>query len=186
MFSRTNAMVRQLIRSAIRDWAVCRIGALCPSSRPATTTAITPEAWISSARDVRRERHDQRDPGVEDRVGDVAAHLGHQQERREARPRRRRTAASSKSAPTSSTPRAAHAHAAGRDRGAQRDQGGRVVEQRLALEDRDDPARQPDPAADRGRRHGVGRRDDRADRERQRPAEVRQQRVRDHRRPRRR
>ena len=42
-------MVRQLIRSAIRDCAVCRIGALCPSSRPATTTAITPEAWISSA-----------------------------------------------------------------------------------------------------------------------------------------
>ena len=42
-------MVRQLIRSAIRDWAVCRIGALWPSSSPATTTAITPEAWISSA-----------------------------------------------------------------------------------------------------------------------------------------
>ena len=42
-------MVRQFIRSAIRDWAVCRIGALCPSSRPATTTATTPDAWISSA-----------------------------------------------------------------------------------------------------------------------------------------
>ena len=42
-------MVRQFIRSAIRDCAVCRIGALCPSSRPATTTAITPEACTSSA-----------------------------------------------------------------------------------------------------------------------------------------
>src|SRR6478735_2690158 len=49
VFSRTNAMVRQFIRSAIRDWAVCTTGALCPSSRPAMTTAMTPEAWISSA-----------------------------------------------------------------------------------------------------------------------------------------
>ncbi len=42
-------MVRQFIRSAIRDCAVCRIGALWPSSRPAITTASTPLAWISSA-----------------------------------------------------------------------------------------------------------------------------------------
>ena len=42
-------MVRQFIRSAIRDCAVCTTGALCPSSRPAMTTAMTPEAWISSA-----------------------------------------------------------------------------------------------------------------------------------------
>ena len=42
-------MVRQLIRSAIRDCAVWMIGALCPSRRPATTTATTPDAWISSA-----------------------------------------------------------------------------------------------------------------------------------------
>ena len=46
--SSRKAMLRQFIRSAIRDWAVCRIGALCPSSRPATTTLITPEAWIVS------------------------------------------------------------------------------------------------------------------------------------------
>ena len=49
VFSRTKAMVRQFIRSAMRDCAVCRIGALWPRSRPAITTAITPEAWISSA-----------------------------------------------------------------------------------------------------------------------------------------
>ena len=48
-FSRRNAIVRQLMRSAIRDWAVCRIGALWPRSRPATTTATTPEEWSSSA-----------------------------------------------------------------------------------------------------------------------------------------
>ena len=42
-------MVFQFICSRIRDCAVCRIGALWPSRRPATTTAITPLAWISSA-----------------------------------------------------------------------------------------------------------------------------------------
>ena len=49
VLSSRNAMLDQLVRSAIRDCAVCRIGALCPSSSPATTTAITPLAWISSA-----------------------------------------------------------------------------------------------------------------------------------------
>ncbi len=41
--------MRQFIRSAIRDWAVCRTGALWPSSSPAMTTARTPEPWICSA-----------------------------------------------------------------------------------------------------------------------------------------
>ena len=49
VFSSRNAIVRQLIRSAIRDWAVWRIGALCPSRMPATTTATTPEECTSSA-----------------------------------------------------------------------------------------------------------------------------------------
>ena len=39
-------MVRQFIRSAIRDCAVWMIGALWPSSSPATTTAMTPEPWM--------------------------------------------------------------------------------------------------------------------------------------------
>ena len=42
-------MVRQFIRSAIRDEAVCSTGERCPSSSPATTTAITPDALIASA-----------------------------------------------------------------------------------------------------------------------------------------
>ena len=42
-------MLRQFIRSAIRDCAVCRTGALCPRRSPATTTLSTPEALISSA-----------------------------------------------------------------------------------------------------------------------------------------
>ena len=49
VLSSRNAMLDQFIRSAIRDCAVCRMGALCPSSSPATTTAITPLAWNSSA-----------------------------------------------------------------------------------------------------------------------------------------
>ena len=47
--SSRNAMLRQVSRSAIRDCAVCRIGDLCASNMPATTTLTTPEAWISSA-----------------------------------------------------------------------------------------------------------------------------------------
>ena len=50
VFSSRNAMVRQLMRSAIRDWAVWMTGALCPSSRPVTTTEMTPEECSSSAR----------------------------------------------------------------------------------------------------------------------------------------
>ena len=45
--SSRNWMLRQLSRSAMRDWAVCRIGALWPSSMPATTTATTPDAFAS-------------------------------------------------------------------------------------------------------------------------------------------
>ena len=77
-------MVRQFIRSAIRDCAVCRIGALCPSSRPATTTAITPEAWIFSAAMYAANGTTSEIAGVHQRVGDVLAELGDQEERREA------------------------------------------------------------------------------------------------------
>ena len=49
VFSRTNATVRHVMRSVIRDCAVWMIGALWPSSRPATTTEMTPEACTSSA-----------------------------------------------------------------------------------------------------------------------------------------
>ena len=52
----------------------------------------------------------------------------------------------------------------------QRDDRGRVVDQALALEDRDDPPRHPDPPGDRRRRHRVRRRDHRAEREAHRRA----------------
>ncbi len=48
-FSSRNAMVRQLVCSDIREAADCSTGDLWPSSRPVTTTASTPLAWIASA-----------------------------------------------------------------------------------------------------------------------------------------
>ena len=119
-------------------------------------------------RDVRHERRDERDarcraPGRSTR----RAHLADDDEDHAARPaRRRRPRPGSRSADVASV---ATPPAPRRDGGAQRDQRGRVVEQRLALQDRDDPPRQADPAPDRGRRDGVRRRDDGADRERSAP-----------------
>ena len=52
------------------------------------------------------------------------------------------------------------------------DERGRVVDQALALDQRDEPSRQPEPRRDRGRRDGVGGRDDRADHEADRPGEA--------------
>lgn len=48
--SSRNATVDQVTRSVRRDPEVCTIGALCPMTSPATTTAMTPEACSSSAR----------------------------------------------------------------------------------------------------------------------------------------
>ena len=52
-----------------------------------------------------------------------------------------------------------------------------VVDEALALDDRDDAARHADPADDLGRGERVGGRDDRAERERARPGETRHGRV---------
>ena len=169
-------MVRQLIRSAIRDCAVCTIGALWPSSRPATTTATTPEAWISSAAMKAANGTTNEIAGVEHRVGDPLAHLARRPRRRRSRRQRRRPRRPGSRRPTCEGLDADRRRG---DRRAQRHQGGGVVEQRLALEDRHDPARQPDPAGDRGRGHGVRRRDHGADRERDRPGDAREQRVHD-------
>ena len=51
------------------------------------------------------------------------------------------------------------------------DEGSRVVEQGLALDERPDDPRRAEPAEDRRGRQGVGRADDRSERERGRPAE---------------
>ena len=48
-FSRTKVTVVQLIRSASREDELCSRGALWASSRPAVTTASTPEASSDSA-----------------------------------------------------------------------------------------------------------------------------------------
>ncbi|SUD48413.1 Uncharacterised protein [Nocardia otitidiscaviarum] len=47
--SRMNWMVRQLVRSAIREAALCHTGAPWPRIRPQVTTAITPEECTASA-----------------------------------------------------------------------------------------------------------------------------------------
>ena len=59
-------------------------------------------------------------------------------------------------------------------------QRGRVVQEALALEDRQDPMRRPELPQNRGRRRGVGRRDDGAERDRRRPRHRRHERPRDH------
>ena len=55
------------------------------------------------------------------------------------------------------------------DREAVGDEGGRVVDQALALDQGHEPARQAEAGRDRRRGDGVGRRDDRADHERHGP-----------------
>ena len=158
--SSRKAMVRQFICSWIRDGAVWRIGALWPSRRPATTTASTPLAWISSAATYAAN-------GV---MNDSPLSSSGSVSRRRTLPTTTNTTSPTSTPPpaatTKSRARARYATVAGQRR-AQGHQRGGVVEQRLALEDRDDPARQADPAPDRGRRDGVRRGDDGADRERE-------------------
>ena len=72
------------------------------------------------------------------------------------------------------------------DRGVQRDERGRVVQQALALEDRHDAARQPEASGDRRHRDRVGRGDHRGERERGREGDRRDQRRKRRTRPRRR
>ena len=53
------------------------------------------------------------------------------------------------------------------------DERGAVVDEALALDDRERAARHAEPATDRRRRERIGRRDDRAEDERRRPTEGR-------------
>ena len=69
----------------------------------------------------------------------------------------------------------------GRDRDLVGDQRGRVVDQRLALDDRHDAARDAEAPGDRGRGDGVGGGDDRAEHERGGPRHAVDHRVGDHR-----
>ena len=103
--------------------------------------------------DVRRERRQEAQAAVEHRVGHVLAHEPDRRRRTPARRGRRRPQRRRSRRPTDCQPPPPSPPM----RGVQRDQGGRVVEQRLALEDGHDAPRQPDTPADRGRRDGVGR-----------------------------
>ena len=158
--SSRNAMLRQFSRSAIRDCAVCRIGDLCPSSSPAHDDAEHAGGVDLLGGDVRRERGQEAERGVDAPDRSRACATKPITMKNTSPTRTPPPAATRKSRPDDAP---GHGRRGRRDRGVQRDQGGGVVEQRLALEDGDDAARQPDPAADRGRRHGVRRRDDGAD-----------------------
>ena len=125
--------------------------------------------------DVRRERDHQGEAAVEHRVGQVPAELGDDEEEDEAD---HHASAGGKHEVEADVDDVEPAALGDRQRGAERDQRGRVVEQGLALEDRHDPPGQPDPAADRGRRHRVRRCDDGPDRECDRPRDAGQQQVR--------
>ena len=123
--------------------------------------------------DVRRERRQEAQPGVEHRVGHVLADEADDHEEHE--PHEDAAAGGDEEVAGHDLP--GHRDRGRRDGRVQRDQCGRVVEQRLPLEDRDDAPRKADPAADRGRGHSVRRRDDRTDREGRPPAEVGQERM---------
>ena len=86
-------------------------------------------------------------------------------------------------APATKSPLASSEREAAADGGGHRDavgdERGRVVDQALALDDVDDPPRHAEPAQDRRGGDRVGGGDDRAERERRRPRDAVDQRVRD-------
>ena len=141
VFSRTKATVRHVIRSVIRDWAVWMIGALWPSSRPATTTEMTPEACTSSA--ATNAANGVRNEIAVSISGSVIRLRSHATSTKKAKPIS--SAAAGRADEVDADLGQRDAAGEGGDGGAQGDQGGGVVEQRLALEDRHDPAWQPDP-----------------------------------------
>ena len=131
--------MRQLVFSAIREAAVCSIGDLCPSNRPVTTTASTPEAWMASA-GTNATQGATKD-SVVSRIGSRIC-------------LRIFASTTPASNPTATPPPAAkqespahledgHRSGQGRDRDIERDERGGVVDQALALQDRDDPAGHP-------------------------------------------
>ena len=81
------------------------------------------------------------------------------------------------------TPERERARDRGGDGGLVDDERDAVVDEALALDDRDDAPRRADTSGDLGRRERVGRRDDRPERERAGPAEARRARARPRRSP---
>ena len=132
--------MRQLIRSAIRDCAVCRIGALWPSSRPATTTATTPEAWISSA--ARKQANGITNDSPTSSTGSVIRRRSQRDDQERADADQHAAAGGDHEVEADVPRRDADRRGASAVRSAT--SAVASLKQRLALEDRDDPARQPD------------------------------------------
>ena len=165
--------MRQFIRSAIRDWAVCRIGALCPSSRPATTTrrprtrapprpgctSRTAPRTRSRCRGSGRSRATRTRDHDEDREADGRAPARGDQEVDPDLPHAGRRRAPAAMAVRSATSAVASLNS---------DSPSRIVTIRRG---------RPIRRADRGGGDRVRWRDDGADRQRRPPVDARQQRV---------
>ncbi len=106
--------------------------------------------------EVGEEGRDEGQRGVQHRVLDVATH--DREHGGDAQPDEK--AATDGQREVAQDLPHAHGRGDGHDRGPQRDQGGGVVDQALALEDRDDPSGHAHAARDRGGGNGVRRRDD--------------------------
>ena len=162
-FSSRNWIVDQFTRSLSREEASCSTGDRCPSSRPATTTARTPGGAQLLGGQVGHERDHERQGGVDDAVGhglaDQADEPGDDDPDDDTA---ERGADEVQRHPTD----ADVADRQRRDGGPQAHQRRGVVDQRLALEQRDDATGQADPACDGRRGHRVRRRHDRTERER--------------------
>ena len=72
-FSRTNCTVRQLVRSAIRDDALCQTRRVLAEDQTGRDHGEHAGAVDALGREVGDERREERDRGVRDRIGDAAA-----------------------------------------------------------------------------------------------------------------
>jgi hypothetical protein len=146
-----------------------------PEQQPATTTAMTPDAWISSAA-MKATKGTTNEIAVSS-TGSVISLRSLATMTKTTKP----TAAPPSEAIRNSCPtwKGLHADRHRGDGGTQRDERGGVVEQRLALEDRHDPAGQPYSPGDGRGRDGVRGRDDRADGEGHGPGDAGDQGVHD-------
>ncbi len=114
-------------------------------------------------RDVGDERHGERDGGVEDRLVQAAPDEDGDEADDQSERGRDDDGVGEVAERSGNVEAARHRERGRRDRGAQQHEGGGVVDETLAFEDREQARRQAEPFADRGRGDDIGRADDRAE-----------------------
>ena len=167
MFSSRNWIVVQFTRSLSRDWPDWITGDLWPRISPAVTTAMMPEPWNSPTSISSAGTYAAKGTRIEIAVSNTGWVIRRRigiTTRATSRPDRHRHRAAIRKPPVTSAAETAPPMADDRHPEAGDRRG--VVDQRLALQDGDQLPGQPDPAGDRGGRHGVRRGDHRAQRER--------------------